>query len=169
VWIKLNENINCNFHLILIIIIIIIIIIINQWRKHCNTKTVFIKRQTVWTNITYRMTDYITLRVNCHIPYTGCLGRNVPDFGRMFLKLKYTDITKNTYIQSWTVMEILAREKCGLLAFPPTLLGLRDVLAVHCACPSFSLQPGEAYWHCSFACKVFGTLSATMTLVRVFM
>jgi len=25
---------------------------------------------------------------------------NVPDFGRMFLKLKYTDITKNTYIRS---------------------------------------------------------------------
>ena len=27
--------------------------------------------------------------------YTGCTGRNVPDFGRMFLKLKYTDLTKN--------------------------------------------------------------------------
>jgi len=24
--------------------------------------------------------------------------------------LKYTDITQNTYIQSWTVMEIMARE-----------------------------------------------------------
>ena len=23
----------------------------------------------------------------------------MPDFGRMFLKLKYTDITKNTYIE----------------------------------------------------------------------
>jgi len=32
--------------------------------------------------------------------YTGCPGRNVPDFRRMFLKLKYTDITQNTYIQS---------------------------------------------------------------------
>ena len=31
---------------------------------------------------------------------TGCPGRNVPDFGRMFLKLKYTDITQNTYVQS---------------------------------------------------------------------
>ena len=29
--------------------------------------------------------------------YTGCPGGNVPDYGRMFLKLKYTDITKNTY------------------------------------------------------------------------
>ena len=32
--------------------------------------------------------------------HTECPGRNVPDFGQMFLKLKYTDITKNTYIQS---------------------------------------------------------------------
>ena len=32
--------------------------------------------------------------------YTGCPGRNEPDFGRMFLKLKYTDITQNTYVQS---------------------------------------------------------------------
>jgi len=32
--------------------------------------------------------------------YTGCPRRNVPDFGRMFLMLKYTDITQNTYIQS---------------------------------------------------------------------
>jgi hypothetical protein len=32
--------------------------------------------------------------------------------------LKYTDITQNTYIQSWTVTEIMAGEKCGLLAVP---------------------------------------------------
>ena len=31
-------------------------------------------------------------------PSTGCPGGNVSDFGRMFLNLKYTDITKNTYI-----------------------------------------------------------------------
>jgi hypothetical protein len=42
--------------------------------------------------------------------YTGCPRRNVPDFRRMFLKLKYTNITQNTYIQSWTVTEIMARE-----------------------------------------------------------
>jgi len=36
----------------------------------------------------------------------------LPDFGRLFLKLKYTDITQNTYIQSWTVTEIMAREVC---------------------------------------------------------
>jgi hypothetical protein len=31
--------------------------------------------------------------------YTECRGGNVPDFGRMFLRLKYTDITQNTYIR----------------------------------------------------------------------
>ena len=39
--------------------------------------------------------------------YTGCPRRNVPDFGRVFLMLKYTDITQNTYVQSWTVTEIM--------------------------------------------------------------
>ena len=28
--------------------------------------------------------------------YTGCPRRNVPNFGRVFLMLKYTDITQNT-------------------------------------------------------------------------
>jgi len=28
------------------------------------------------------------------------LRGNVPDFGRLFLKLQYTDLTKNTYIRS---------------------------------------------------------------------
>ena len=34
------------------------------------------------------------------VNYTGCPRRNVPDFGRVFLILKYTDITQNTYVQS---------------------------------------------------------------------
>ena len=40
-------------------------------------------------------TEYIYIYI-----YTGCPRRNVPDFGRVFLKLKYTDITQNTYVQS---------------------------------------------------------------------
>jgi len=36
----------------------------------------------------------------CVCVYKGCPGENVPEFGRMFLKLKYTDLTKNTYIRS---------------------------------------------------------------------
>ena len=47
---------------------------------------------------------------NFVVSYTGCPRRNVPDFGRVFLMLKYTDITQNTYVQSGTVTEIMARE-----------------------------------------------------------
>ena len=37
------------------------------------------------------------------------------DFGRVFFRSYYTDITQNTYIQSSMVTEILAREKSGFL------------------------------------------------------
>ena len=53
--------------------------------------------------------------------YTECPRRNVPDFGRVFLMLKYTDKTQNTHVQSWTVTKIMVREKCGLLAGPRTV------------------------------------------------
>ena len=46
----------------------------------------------------------------CSVTYTGCPRRNGQNFGRVFLMLKYTDITQNIYIQSWTVTEIMARE-----------------------------------------------------------
>ena len=79
--------------------------------------------------INRRMADWIgrILRRNCLIKhvtegniegYTGCHRRKGPNFGMVFLMLNYTDITQNTYIQSWTVTEIMAREKCGHLAFP---------------------------------------------------
>jgi len=42
--------------------------------------------------------------------YTGCPRRNGQNYGRVFLMLHYTDTTQNTYIQSWTVTEIMARE-----------------------------------------------------------
>ena len=44
------------------------------------------------------------------LEYIGCPRRNVRDFGRVFLMLNYTDVTQNTYIQSWTVTEIMASE-----------------------------------------------------------
>ena len=39
----------------------------------------------------------------------------------------------------------MAREKRGLLAVPRTVPVLRDVLPVHGACPSFSLQPSQVH------------------------
>ena len=46
--------------------------------------------------------------------YTGCPRRKGPDFGRVFLRSYYTDITQNTYIQSSMVTEILARRSLKL-------------------------------------------------------
>ena len=91
---------------------------------------------------------YIYIYIYTHTQ--GVPGGNVPDFGRMFVKLKYTDITQNTYIRSWTVTEIMVREKCGLLAVPHTVPGLRVVLPIHCTCLSFTLQPGQAHSCCAF-------------------
>jgi len=100
--------------------------------------------------------------------YTEFPGENVPDFKRMFLKLKYTDITKNTYIRSWTVTEIKARKKCGLLAVPRTVPGSCDVLP-YTAHVRPCLQPAQARLRCDCTCKVLGNLRTTTTLVRVFM
>ena len=50
-----------------------------------------------------------------------CPRRKGQNFGRVFLMLNYTDINQNTYIQSWTVTEIMATEKCGLLGCPRTV------------------------------------------------
>jgi hypothetical protein len=49
----------------------------------------------------------VLLSSNCHVrcKLTGCPRWNVPDFGRVFLMLKYADITQNTYVQSWMVTE----------------------------------------------------------------
>jgi hypothetical protein len=57
----------------------------------------------------------IAIRHKEHLRYTGCPRRKGPNFGRVFLRSNYTEITQNTCIQSSIVTEILAREKCGLL------------------------------------------------------
>ena len=51
--------------------------------------------------ITFKMKLQIIFLEILTCIYTGCPGGNVPDFGRMSLRLKYTDITQNTYIRSW--------------------------------------------------------------------
>ena len=118
--------------------------------------------------------------------YTGCPGGNVPDFRRMFLTLKYTDLTQNTYIRSRTVTEIMARKKCGLLAVPrtvpfsrvvtrtlrmsvlqslsrvkhiPTSLSIDVTVTVNCNSILLDIH---------VPCKVFGTVRTTTTLVRVY-
>ena len=50
-----------------------------------------------------------SLTQSCSV-YTGCPRRKGRNFGRVFLRSNYNDITQNTYIQSSMVTEILARE-----------------------------------------------------------
>ena len=115
--------------------------------------------------------------------YTECPRRNVPDFGRVFLMLKYTDITQNTYVQSWTVKEIMAREKCGLLAGPRTVpVSWQSYPCQSLSAVSYDSSSAHARLipECAvslimsplgshLSCIVLGTLRTTMTWVRVFL
>ena len=67
--------------------------------------------------------------------YTGCPRRNVKYFGRVFLMLNYTDITQNTYIQSWTFTELMAIKSVGFCGVHE-LYAVRDVIFIHCASPA---------------------------------
>ena len=57
---------------------------------------------------TYKIYEIIVSYIRSLLPeyhkirvlYTGCPRRKGQNFGRVFLMLKYTDITQNTYIQS---------------------------------------------------------------------
>jgi hypothetical protein len=89
-----------------------------------------IQSWSLWTNTAITKLEKIT-RIYLYNGllssiYTGCPRRNVPNFGIVFLVLKYTDITQNTYIQSWKVTEKITREKWGLLAVPNTATRIAD-------------------------------------------
>ena len=90
--------------------------------------------------------------------HTECPRRNVPNFGRVFLMLNYADVTQNTYVQSWTVTEIKAREKCGLFAVPRTVLGSRDVIPIRCALSVLVYSWLKHVPRCDYTCKVLGNL-----------
>ena len=109
---------------------------VGNWKSRKNSLYVCIHTY-VHTYITlHHIHTYIRTHTYIHThTYTGCPRRNVPDFGRVFLMLKYTDITQNTYVQSWTVTEIMAREKCGLLVGPCTV----PVTWQPYPCPSLSV------------------------------
>jgi len=52
--------------------------------------------KNMYTCIYVCMYVYIYIYTHTHI---RCPRRNVPEFRRVFLMLKYTDITQNTYVQ----------------------------------------------------------------------
>jgi hypothetical protein len=107
--------------------------------------------------------------------YTGCSRRNVPDFGRMFVMLKYTDVTLNTCIHSWSVTEILAIEMCGVPAVPCTVAVSPCFLpyTVHVR-PYTKMRSLLSYISTLILltihvpCEVLGTLRTTTTFVWAF-
>jgi len=110
------------------------------------------------------------------VTYTGCHRRNGPNFGRLFLMLNYTDITQNTYIQSWTVKEIMAWEKCGHLAFPRTVrlqlcsaLTWREHRGTHFCDSTRSAQRDKIAFHYCRYVQCLVTLRTTVTWVRMFL
>jgi hypothetical protein len=44
----------------------------------------------------------------------------MPYFRKTWLRLNYFDIIKHTSISSWTAVEIMTREKRGIVAVPHT-------------------------------------------------
>jgi len=70
--------------------------------------------------------------------------------------LNYTDITRNTYVQTWTVTEIKAREKCSLLAVPRTVPGSRYVTPIRCALSVLVYSWLKHVPRCDCTCKMIG-------------
>ena len=64
--------------------------------------------------IDYRICSNKSNSIRMLRPIQGVTGGTDQTSG-VFLRSNYTDITQNTYIQSWMVTEILATEKSGLL------------------------------------------------------
>jgi len=83
---------------------------------------------------------YIYIYIYIYI-YTGCPRRKGPNYGRVFLRSNYTDITQNKYIQSSMVTEILNIEKWGLVWCLRTVLcPWRHTRCIRSCIPTLSLD-----------------------------
>jgi len=61
--------------------------------------SILMKVITKYCHLKSHCEDILVYKLYTYI-YTGCPRKNVPEFGRVFLMLNYTDITQNTYVQS---------------------------------------------------------------------
>ena len=111
-----------------------------------------------WNNRCWLWQSHETDKYTSETKYTGCPKRNVPDFGRVFLMLKYTEITQNTYVQSWTVYGDNGQRKvwssggsthctCQLTALSMLrrwvwchMTAIQLTLAINCICSSFRVM-----------------------------
>ena len=124
---------------------------------------------------------YIYIYIYIYISYihTGCPRRNVPDFGRVFLTLKCTDIT-----QKLNGYEDNGQRKVWSSAGPHTLYLSADksyqclflcVVSDYGKSAHTSLIPECAVSHVTsvlaihVSCIVLGILRTIMTCVRVFL
>ena len=129
---------------------------IKTGRSHFQNLRISFQHVSPFLNVTHQLTHF-------QHNNTGCHRRNGPNFLRVFLMLNYTDITQNTYIQSWTVTEIMAREKCGHLAFPRTVrlqlcsaLTLTEQCSTHlCACTSSAQRDKIVFHYCRYSCAMY--------------
>jgi hypothetical protein len=90
------------------------------------------------------------------------------NFGRVFLRSNYTDITQNTYIQSSMFTEILAREMWTTLVSAYCTLSVTLYSSYFICIPTLSLQRP---WLCIrfLQCIVVGSQWTIMSRVRVFL
>jgi hypothetical protein len=82
--------------------------------------------------------EYICIFV--HV-YTGCTRKNLPYFGRSFLRISYIDIPKNSYDRIWNVTEKIKWEQNVFLLRFCVLLAWRTFCTL--AGTSLSLQPSQ--------------------------
>ena len=69
----------------------------------------------------------ISAKFICIIEYTGCNRRSVRDFGRVFLRSNYTDITQNTYIKVGRLRRYWPEKRVDFLGVC-VLYSVRDVI-----------------------------------------
>ena len=74
-----------------------------------------------------------------------CFGRYLPYIGEKVPSVNVHRYNKHTYIRSFTVMEMMTREKCGILVIPRTVPVEHVMLSVHCAGKSLSRQRPVCY------------------------
>ena len=89
-----------------ICILVVILCLYNPWysckgRRKRGKYFIRLMNCKVLSSLSLSLSLYIYIYI-----YTGCPRRKEPNFGKVFLRSNYTDITRNTYIQSSMVTEI---------------------------------------------------------------
>jgi hypothetical protein len=105
------------------------------------------------------------IQINMSV-YKGCFWGECAILWKMFVRLIYIDVTKNAYLRIRTLMKIMAREKCGILAVPRTVPVNMCHPYTAQVCPWADSQAKLCGDECGVLCKVLEHLrSVFMKLV----